>query len=169
MNLFEITNGYDLVYKWFNELKSNGHYVFAYVIMPNHLHCMVGIKDCDSTINKIVGNGKRFMAYEIVNRLREQEQMEVLNKLQSAVSERDKNRGKRHQVFIESFNCKLCYSEYFIQQKINYIHNNPLRGKWSLCEKPSDYLHSSASFYHTGIHSFFQVDNIYSRNDLLFI
>jgi hypothetical protein len=30
---------------------------------------------------------------------------------------------------------------------LNYIHNNPCSGKWSLCEKPYQYLHSSARFY----------------------
>jgi REP element-mobilizing transposase RayT len=169
MNLFEITDSYDLVYNWFNVLKANGHYVFAYIIMPNHLHCMIGLKESDLTVNKIVGNGKRFMAYEIVNRLKEMERMDILNELQLAVSEKDKKRGKSHQVFIESFDCKLCYSEFFIEQKINYIHNNPLSGKWSLSEIPSDYLHSSAGFYHTGRHSIYPVDNLYSRNDLLFI
>ena len=34
--LFDITSSYNLVYKWFDILKSNGHQIIGYVIMPNH-------------------------------------------------------------------------------------------------------------------------------------
>jgi hypothetical protein len=33
--LFEIVNGYDITYKWFDHLKSKGHYIVGYVMMPN--------------------------------------------------------------------------------------------------------------------------------------
>ena len=41
--LFEITNGYDTIYKWFDYLKSKNHFVKGYVIMPNHFACSYGI------------------------------------------------------------------------------------------------------------------------------
>ena len=68
--LIDITNGYDLVYKWFDHLQVNGHYIIGYVIMPNHLHVLIGFHNIGKSINAIIGNGKRFMAYEISNRLR---------------------------------------------------------------------------------------------------
>jgi REP element-mobilizing transposase RayT len=39
--LFEITDGYDAVYKWFDYLKSKNHFVKRYVIMPNHIHLLI--------------------------------------------------------------------------------------------------------------------------------
>lgn len=30
--LFELTNAYDTVYKWFDYLKSNGHFILGYVL-----------------------------------------------------------------------------------------------------------------------------------------
>jgi len=39
--LFEITSGYDIAYKWFDHLKTKGHYLVGYVIMPNHLYLLV--------------------------------------------------------------------------------------------------------------------------------
>jgi hypothetical protein len=36
--LFELTNSYDVVYKWFDVLKKDGHYIIGYVIMPSHAH-----------------------------------------------------------------------------------------------------------------------------------
>ena len=35
-------------------------------------------------------------------------------------------------------------------QKLNYIHNNPCKGKWMLAASPIDYKFSSAGFYETG-------------------
>ncbi len=40
-------------------------------------------------------------------------------------------------------------SEELIVQKINYIHANPIRGKWNLCKEFTDYKYSSASFYYS--------------------
>ena len=64
--LFEVTQGYHLVYKWFNYLKDNGSYVTGYVIMPNHVHALIAFRSNGQSINTRVGNGKRFLAYGIV-------------------------------------------------------------------------------------------------------
>lgn len=37
-----------------------------------------------------------------------------------------------------------------VEQKLEYIHLNPLQEKWNLVEKPEDYAWSSARFYETG-------------------
>ncbi len=67
--LIEMVNGYDIVYKWFDHLTSKGHFISGYVIMPNHVHVLIGFRNVGQSINTIVGNGKRFMAYEIIRRL----------------------------------------------------------------------------------------------------
>jgi len=41
-----------------------------------------------------------------------------------------------------------------MQQKIDYIHNNPLQDKWQLVQYPEDYKYSSARFYETGVDEF---------------
>lgn len=63
--LIEMVNGYDIVYKWFDHLKSKGHFICGYMIMPNHVHVLIGFRNIGQAINTIVGNGKHFMAYEI--------------------------------------------------------------------------------------------------------
>ncbi len=40
------------------------------------------------------------------------------------------------------------YSPKVFEQKLNYIHNNPVNA--GLCKKPEDYHYSSAKFYKTG-------------------
>jgi REP element-mobilizing transposase RayT len=72
LNLFSITESYDLVYKWFDYLISKNHQIAGYVIMPNHLHVIIAINNSSQALNTVVSNGKRFMAYEIVARLEKQ-------------------------------------------------------------------------------------------------
>ena len=43
--LIDQTNGYDLVYNWFDHLKGKGHYINGYVIMPNHLHALIAFRN----------------------------------------------------------------------------------------------------------------------------
>ena len=68
LHLFEIVDGYDIVYERFDVLKKDGYKVVGYVIMPNHLHVMIYFSKPGYNLNKIIGNGKRFMAYEIIKR-----------------------------------------------------------------------------------------------------
>lgn len=72
------------------------------------------------------------------------------------LSEREKKKGQRHKVFIESFDSKAIYSEKFLFQKIDYIHHNPVKGKWCLVDDYINYEHSSASFYMKGIYIHFE-------------
>jgi hypothetical protein len=97
-----------------------------------------------------VGNGKRFMAYDIINRMKKASQYNVIKTLQRDVKLKDKSRGKIHQVWKDSFDVKECRTEPFIMQKLNYIHNNPCSGKWSLANSSIEYEHSSAPFYISG-------------------
>ena len=147
LRLIEITKGYDFVYNWFNILATKGNVITGYVIMPNHLHLLLHYIQSSSTLNTVIGNGKRFMAYNIVDALEQQQQNSLLTKLQFGVRPKDKKRGKKHEVWKGSFDVKECRTEKFILQKLNYMHDNPCSGKWKLAESPIDYLHSSASFY----------------------
>ncbi len=53
-------------------------------------------------------------------------------------------------------NPKIIYllSRKTIEQKLEYIHNNPVQGKWMLANDPLDYLYSSARFYENGDNGF---------------
>ena len=41
-----------------------------------------------------------------------------------------------------------------MNQKLNYIHNNPINYPWNLVQYPEEYKYSSAKFYETGIDEF---------------
>jgi putative transposase len=149
--LIETTKSYDLVYNWFNILKQENISVVAYVIMPNHLHCILHFPEPNFDLNKIISNAKRFMAYEIVNRLEENKETALLELLAKLVTVREKKKGQLHKVFKQSFDAKAIFSDKFLMQKINYIHNNPVNKKWNLAKDFVSYEHSSASFYELGI------------------
>ena len=115
--------------------------------MPNHFHALVYVNKESAEINKLVANGKRFMAYEMVKRLKALNKTDLLKKLQKAVTLDAKSKGKIHEVFEPSFDCKPCYDKKFLEQKLDYIHRNPCSGKWNLVNEFTEYKHSSAAFY----------------------
>jgi len=151
VSLFEITNLYDEIYKWFNLLQEDNHQIIAFVIMPNHLHLLVHINQTEKSINTILANGKRFLAYEIVKRLEEQGNHPLLKKLSEAVTQQERKRKKKHRVFQLSSDIKPCYTEKFVIQKLDYIHFNPTKGKWNLADDFTKYAHSSAMFYELNV------------------
>ncbi len=151
MHLFRQTKSYDLVYNWFNVLKKERVEVIGFVIMPNHIHCILYFAENGFNLNKILSNGKRFMAYEIVNRLENANDTYTLNILQNALTEREKKKKQLHKVFKDSFDGKPIFSEKFLMQKLDYMHYNPVTGIWNLAPDFVSYEHSSASFYEKGI------------------
>ena len=147
LSLIECTGTYDKVYDWFDILTDKGHAMTGYVIMPNHLHLLLYYSGIGPSLNLLIGNGKRFLAYDIVQRLTEKKQHSLLDTLGRGVKPAHKKRRKKHEVWIDSFDVKECRTEAFIMQKLNYIHNNPCSGRWNLAETSIQYTHSSASFY----------------------
>lgn len=148
--LIQLTNAYDLIYSWFDYLRQHNHLVVSYVIMPNHIHLMLAYHGGDKSLNTLIGNGKRFLSYEIIERLKRAGNTRLLDKLQTAVNHSELRKQKKYAVFRNSFDALHCYTQKFILQKINYIHANPCSKKWMLAEDIIQYEHSSARYYETG-------------------
>ncbi|MFT3945338.1 MAG: hypothetical protein QM763_00075 [Agriterribacter sp.] len=166
LHLFPVTNTYYAVYNWFDFLKLQGHYIVGYVIMPNHVHSIIGFINAGKSINTIVGNGKRFMAYELVSQLEQQNHHSILIQLEQWVNNTDKARNKNHEVFEPSFDHKACISIEFIEQKLHYIHMNPCRWNPPLVAQPEEYIHSSAKYYITGEQGVYEVCNYMLLQDV---
>src|SRR5690606_4690709 len=92
--LIEMVDGYDLVYNWFDVLKQHNYQTVAFVIMPNHLHSIFYFEDAGFDLNKIISNGKRFLAYELVSRLECTGQDEILQVLNNGLSKRERRKGQ---------------------------------------------------------------------------
>ena len=150
ISLFEITDFYGFVYGWFETLRKFNVYNCGYVVMPNHLHMIAYTENPEKRINNIIGTGKRFMAYEIVNRLEKSGRNDLLKILSDAVPPSERKRNKKHEVFQDSMDCKELITEKFVRQKLNYMHKNPVSGKWKLVDDYLEYEYSSARFYDLG-------------------
>ena len=67
--------------------------------MPNHFHVIISFIDTIQSINTIIGNGKRFMAYEIINRLENGNETALLEQLAGNVESKRKENKKLHEVW----------------------------------------------------------------------
>lgn len=161
-----ITEGYKFVYSWFDILQAQGHFITGYVIMPNHVHDTIAFRKTTKSINKIIEDGIRFIGYAMGKRLQEQRLNELLHYLQDGVNDSDCQKDKVHEIWEDSFDWKECTSDIFTWQKLDYLHENPCVGKWSLAGNAMEYPHSSARFYLTGIHAAYRVLNFKDIADI---
>ena len=121
LSLFQEANAYDAVYKWFDSLSQNNIYVTGYVIMPNHIHVLLYFPQIPKSLNTVIGNAKRFLAYDIIKKLEEKKANELLDVLHAGVKKRESKKGQIHKVFEDSFDAKDCHSREFIFQKLDYL------------------------------------------------
>jgi REP element-mobilizing transposase RayT len=147
-HVFTSDKYFDLVYKWFDYMKKEyDNKIHGYVIMPNHLHLLLYVSEFSPVLSKLVQNGKRFQAYDIIDYLTEDRNEELLSLFSKAA---DKSKDSLHKVFEDRYDSKQMMNADLFKEKLNYIHNNPCTSKWKLAERPEDYRHSSASNYING-------------------
>ena len=109
------------------------------------------------------------MAYEIIKRLQQMNEIELLAELSDGVEAKRKANKKLHAVWELSFDWKECNSHAFMNQKIDYMHDNPCKGKWNLCRSPVYYPHSSVKFYIEGLQAGYPVTNFMEMDDVVFV
>jgi len=134
--------------------------------MPNHVHAIIAFGNTGKPINTIIGNGKRFMAYYLIDLLEKQGNNYTLNQLSFMVNNTDKQNHKKHEVFEPSFDRKECRTIAFTQQKLKYIHHNPCKSDPRLAILPEEYIHSSAKYYHTNIQGIYPVTSYMDLQDI---
>ncbi len=117
--------------------------VYAFVIMPNHVHVIIRCGEEDP-LKDVVRDFKANMARLIVRQYQVERNQQVLDFLRSAVIRPEKQRFK---VWEDGYVAKDVFSPDFLLQKMEYIHNNPLQPRWRLAEHAEDYVWSSARFY----------------------
>lgn len=147
--LIRMTDAYDAVYKWMHVAYGLGYRFFGYAIMPNHVHFIIRVPEGGS-INTVLANGKRFLAYEIVKRLKRLGREDVLERLRAGVRESDTGRGQKHRVFETSTDLIELFHARMIEKKLRYIHANPVSKAWRLADDAVEYPHSSFAFYSDG-------------------
>jgi len=118
--------------------KSAGFLLFAYVVMLDHLHTIVGSELKPSKVLQFI-NG--IVSHRIIQYLKEQGHERSLLKLRHC----DRGRNYRYSLWDHHPNAKLLPNEEMFLQKVNYLHQNPVRA--GLVEHPQDYLWSSARIW----------------------
>jgi putative transposase len=127
--------------------------LFAFVIMPSHLHVI--LKPETHSVGEILQQFGSFTAHEILKKLREQNQTGLLH-----MFEKEK-RDQRHEHSIwQDIQAKNVYSMDFLQQKLEYIHQNPVSKDWMLVEDRADYPYCSAGYYDYGRKPIIEVTDI---------
>ena len=134
-------------------VKENRIKVYAYVIMPNHIHLIWQISDGFKK-ERVQQSFLKYTAQQIKFDLL-QNRPEFLIKFQVNSSDRHFQFWERNPLSID------LYSPNFFEQKLNYVHNNPIQDKWKLAVYPEAYRWSSASFYEMGVDEF----NFLSHHD----
>ena len=112
--------------------------IFAYVIMPDHTHL---ITDGSRTISEVLRYLNGISAKRIIDYLKDNNYETSLIKLR----QKQKERGYKHSVWQHHPDAFRLTVEDTLMQKVNYIHQNPVRG--AMVEKAEDYLYSSARIW----------------------
>jgi REP element-mobilizing transposase RayT len=81
LSLFQEANAYDAANKWFDSLSKNNIHVTGYVIMPNHVHALLYFPQMPKSLNTVIANAKRFLAYDIIKKLEEKKANHLLDVL----------------------------------------------------------------------------------------
>lgn len=95
--------------------------LYAYVIMEHHLHLIASAPELGKTMKEF----KSFTARKIIDYLKERNSTHVLEKLKQVKLSHKKESD--YQLWQEGNHPEEIYSEKMLIQKIEYIHNNPVR------------------------------------------
>jgi putative transposase len=113
--------------------------IYAYVIMENHFHIIAS----NNSLGKTIKEFKSFTARCIIDYLQERRSFPILEKLRRAkLSHKTQS---TYQVWQEGSHPQEIFDEKKFIQKIEYIHNNPVRRGY--VDEPSQWRYSSARNY----------------------
>ncbi|MCL4857468.1 MAG: transposase, partial [Flavobacteriales bacterium] len=124
--------------------KEKGLSIHAYVIMSNHVHCILSSKM--GKLSDTIRDFKSYTSKELINAI--QVDTESRREWILPLFERKglKNiRNKSYQFWQQSNHPIELHTNHFIDQKLDYIHQNPVKAGW--VQEPEEYVYSSAKNY----------------------
>ncbi|MBN7812957.1 transposase [Algoriphagus sp. H41] len=116
--------------------------VYGFVIMPNHLHLAWEMKEMNGKETPQASFNK--YTSHIISSSLKTSQPEVAEKFRVDEPDRKIRIWRRDPLAVEMDTLSK------MEQKLDYIHCNPLQAHWNLAVRPEDYVWSSAGFYETG-------------------
>ena len=119
--------------------------VFAFVIMPNHIHLIWRINENNGKETS-QGSFLKYTAHEFKKMLT----TEGVGVEDYAV----KAHNKKHEFWQRDSLAIPLYTREVAYQKLDYVHYNPVAEQWQLVKDPCDYKYSTAQFYEMGVKTF---------------
>ena len=113
--------------------------LYAYVLMENHFHCFI---HCDE-LGEVIQSFKSYTARAIIDYFIEQKNVFMLKKLRD--NKLSHKKESKYQLWQEGSHPEEIICDEMMHQKIEYIHNNPLRRGY--IEEPWHWRYSSARIY----------------------
>jgi putative transposase len=117
---------------------SGGFSIYAYVIMPDHLHA---ITDSILKPSKVLQYINGIISRRVIDHLKAGGHNASLRKLQRESGAH----GHRYSLWEHHNNVMPIFSEDMLMQKVNYIHQNPVTAE--LIERAENYRWSSARIW----------------------
>lgn len=106
---------------WRYQQAHQGLRLYGYVVLENQLHFVAQASD----LSKCVSSFKSFTARKIVDHLEDRGTERVLERLRFA--KRAHKADRVYQLWQEGSHAELVYSPAVMREKLDYIHNNPLK------------------------------------------
>jgi REP-associated tyrosine transposase len=119
--------------------RERGLVIYAYVILENHIHMIASCSDLSKSMKEF----KSFTATQIIDYLEDRKSSGMLGMLRRA--KLPHKTGSKHQVWQEGSHPELISSLEIMRQKVEYIHNNPV--KRGYVDEPAHWRYSSARNY----------------------
>jgi REP element-mobilizing transposase RayT len=117
--------------------------IYAYVIMTNHIHMVANVTD--GSLGDVLRDFKTYTSKELFKLIKENEQESRRDWMLHAFERAGKYNplNKNHQFWQNGNYPVLLYSPAVIDQKIDYIHDNPVRA--GFVGSPHEFWYSSAN------------------------
>jgi putative transposase len=142
--------------------KNKGMELFAYCIMPNHVHMIFQSLNNDAA--GLIRDFKGYTSKKIIATIKENplesRKEYLLNMFEAAGAKR--SNVKKYQLWQHDNMPIELYSDKVIKQKFDYIHQNPVKA--GLVFNAIDWKYSSASNYY-GDNSVVEIDLIGAKDD----
>lgn len=140
----------------FHHLRTTGKIkIFVFVIMPNHIH-IIALFSKEYTISDVMRDFKKFTARQIYRHYQAEGNEKVLVILRTE----GQKVNQEYKIWEDDYDARDIFSVPFLQQKMDYIHQNPCQPQWKLVESPEQYLWSTASFYLDGKPCIIPIDDV---------
>lgn len=126
--------------------REKGLIMHAYCIMSNHVHLILAARG-DQLLQNIIRDIKKFTSVKTIEAIAQHPQ-ESRKAWMLWIFARagEKNSNNRHYQFWQQHNHPIeLYNRKIAEQKLKYIHQNPVKAGWVL--SPEEFLYSSAKNY----------------------